>query len=387
MKKKLILAYFICLLLTSKNSLAQNKNQETFTFAYSFLGAYVKTLEYQDLIKKYCEKYNVDFDLIFALAMYESGGHNDLISWAGAKGLMQVMPKTQKLMKTENSIEAGIKYIAYLINLFPNRIDKVIVGYNGGPKAAQSQRLKMESLQYLQGVSLYLRLIKQYKKEIEQEIKDIKIYTVTKNDKNWMDISKKTNKPILELRLFNPFLIIHGFKTGSKIAYLEKNINFSDFTAQIDENKTMIEYEAKKGEIYQHLVNTFSAKIEDFRYDNGLWHNSQLFIGEKIQINIPIQQIATHVVKTNDTLESIALKYQITEWELILANGLFNQKLEVGQKLKIARLSNLIYEVKKGDTLYDIAQQFKVDLKLLAKYNNLKSPYILYPGQKLFIPQ
>lgn len=386
MLKKLMLICFIFLFLISKNNFAQNEKQNL-TFSYSFLGAYTKTLEYKNILEKYCEKYNVDFDLVFALAMYESGGNNDLVSSKGARGLMQIMPETQKLMKTNDSIEAGIKYIAYLTKLFPNRIDKVIVAYNGGPRAAQSERLKMESLQYLQGVSLYLRLIKQYKDEIKQEIKNLKIYTAAENDKSWIDISEKLNKPILELRLLNPFLVSHGFKANSKIVYSEKNIDLSEFEIQIDENKITVKYKAKKGEIYHHLVNVFSAKIEDFRYDNGLWHNSQLFIGEKIQISIPIKQIATHTIKTTDTFKSIASKYRISEWELILINGLFNQKLEIGQQLKIGYLSNLIYEVKKGDTLYDIAKRFNIDLKLLAKYNNLKSPYILYPGQTIFIPQ
>ncbi len=384
--KKLFFIFFVFLLLINKDILAQNENQKKFTFAYSFLGAYVKTSEYKELIKKYCEKYNVDFELAFAIAMYESGGHNDLISWAGARGLMQVMPKTRKLMKVSDNIEAGIKYLAYLMNLFPNRIDKVIVAYNGGPKAAQSERLKMESLQYLQGVSLYLRFLKQYKTEIEKETQNLKIYTVT--DESWMDLSLKLNHPILELRLFNPFLVSHGLKIGSKIAYLENNqITFNEFRSQIDNNKVTIEYYAKKAEIYHHLVNVFSAKIDDFRYDNGLWHNSQLFIDEKIQISIPIKEIGSHTISEKETLTLIALKYGVSEWEIILSNGLFDQILEIGKTLKIAYLSNSIYEVKKGDTLYYIAQRFKIDYKVLAKYNNLKSPYILYPGMKLFIPQ
>lgn len=224
--------------------------------------------------------------------------------------------------------------------------------------------------------------------EIEKEIRNLKIYTATTEDKSWINLSLKLNRPILELRLFNPFLVSYGFKHGSKIVYLEnEQLPFNEFKTQKDVNKITIEYYAKKAEIYHHLVNAFSAKIDDFRYDNGLWHNSQLFIGEKIQISMPIKELAEHVISEQDNLTSIALKYRISEWEIILSNALFNQKLEIGKTLKIAYLSNSIYEVKKGDTLYDIAQQFKMDYKLLAKYNNLKSPYVLHPGMKLFIPQ
>jgi lipoprotein NlpD len=41
------------------------------------------------------------------------------------------------------------------------------------------------------------------------------------------------------------------------------------------------------------------------------------------------------------------------------------------------------YRVKKGDTLYAIAWKAGLDVKTLAKRNNLKSPYIIYEDQKL----
>lgn len=41
------------------------------------------------------------------------------------------------------------------------------------------------------------------------------------------------------------------------------------------------------------------------------------------------------------------------------------------------------YRVKKGDTLYAIAWKTGLDVKTLAKRNNLQSPYTIYPGQRL----
>lgn len=386
--KKIGLLIFIFLIFINASKLqAQNtQNSKKIKFAYPLLAAYKRTLQHKNELKKYCKKYNVNFDLVFAIAMYESGGHSDLISKAGARGLLQIMPETQKIMKTPNKIKAGIKYLHYLINLFPNRIDKVIVAYNGGPKAADSERLKMESLQYLQGVSLYLRILKQYRKVIEKQTSELEIYSVKKEDKSWIDISLKTNQPILELRLFNPFLTVYGFRKNSKIVYSKKQINFKDFQVDTENDKITVKYKAKLGEIYHYLVNIFAADINDFRYDNGLWHNSQLFIAEKIQIGIPIKTITTHTIKENETISSIAKKYKISEWEIILTNALFDQKLETGKEIKIARFSTRIYEVKKGDTLYEIAKSYKIDYKNLAEYNNIKEPYIIYPGMKLYIP-
>ena len=41
------------------------------------------------------------------------------------------------------------------------------------------------------------------------------------------------------------------------------------------------------------------------------------------------------------------------------------------------------YRVKAGDTLYAIAWKMGLDVKTLAKRNNLKSPYTIFPGQRL----
>ena len=45
------------------------------------------------------------------------------------------------------------------------------------------------------------------------------------------------------------------------------------------------------------------------------------------------------------------------------------------------------YKVKKGDTLFNLSQQFKIDWQTLASLNNLKSPFSLKPGQTLNIPK
>ncbi len=41
------------------------------------------------------------------------------------------------------------------------------------------------------------------------------------------------------------------------------------------------------------------------------------------------------------------------------------------------------YKVKKGDTLYSIAWRYKLDYRALARWNAIKPPYTIYPGQRL----
>ena len=45
------------------------------------------------------------------------------------------------------------------------------------------------------------------------------------------------------------------------------------------------------------------------------------------------------------------------------------------------------YEIKKGDTLYQISKEFNVNTKLLAEINGLNLEDYIYPGQVLLIPK
>ncbi len=45
------------------------------------------------------------------------------------------------------------------------------------------------------------------------------------------------------------------------------------------------------------------------------------------------------------------------------------------------------YTVQKGDTLFNISQKFNIDWTTLATLNNIKSPFILKPGQTINIPK
>ncbi|MDD2234145.1 MAG: LysM domain-containing protein [Desulfitobacteriaceae bacterium] len=45
-----------------------------------------------------------------------------------------------------------------------------------------------------------------------------------------------------------------------------------------------------------------------------------------------------------------------------------------------------VYIVRKGDTVYKIAQRYDLDWRELAGYNHLGNPDLIYPGQRLEIP-
>lgn len=100
---------------------------------------------YDDLFKKYAPQINWDWRILAALVYTESNFNPKAVSWAGAKGLMQLMPATSRAYGVpagmesdpEESIKAGVKYIAELQKIFfkvndSDRIKFVLASYNSG---------------------------------------------------------------------------------------------------------------------------------------------------------------------------------------------------------------------------------------------------------------
>ena len=82
-------------------------------------------LEKYDLaIWKAAEKYGMDYAFIKAVIKAESNFNPKAFSRAGAKGLMQLMPKTAHALAVtdsfhpEDNIDGGVRYLRYLSKLF-----------------------------------------------------------------------------------------------------------------------------------------------------------------------------------------------------------------------------------------------------------------------------
>lgn len=101
-----------------------------------------------------------------------------------------------------------------------------------------------------------------------------------------------------------------------------------------------------------------------------------------------------YIVKKGDTLSGIASRYGTTYQVLASYNGISNPNLiGVGQTIKIpngtmshiTNTSSRTYIVKSGDTLSSIAKKYGTTYQKIAKDNNISNPNKIYPGQKLTI--
>ena len=105
-----------------------------------------KISSYDELFRKYAKDIDWDWRLLAALVYTESNFNPNVVSWAGAKGLMQLMPRTARAMGVpagkerdpEESIKGGVKYIRSLQTIFQHVPDKderikfVLASYNAG---------------------------------------------------------------------------------------------------------------------------------------------------------------------------------------------------------------------------------------------------------------
>ena len=110
--------------------------------------------------------------------------------------------------------------------------------------------------------------------------------------------------------------------------------------------------------------------------------------------NIPYTPVSDdiYVVKKGDTLWGIAKKYNISINDLKELNNLSTNVLKIGQTLKVktnikSEESQTIntYTVQKGDNLYSIANKYNTSVDKLKELNNL-STNIIQIGQVLKIP-
>ncbi len=101
---------------------------------------------FKALIEQSARTHAVDAALIRAVIHAESNFNHQAISKAGAEGLMQLMPKTQKLLKVGNpfnakeNIEGGTRLLKQLLKKYGNNIKHAAAAYNAGEGAVKKYR-------------------------------------------------------------------------------------------------------------------------------------------------------------------------------------------------------------------------------------------------------
>ncbi|MBP3766153.1 MAG: LysM peptidoglycan-binding domain-containing protein [Bacilli bacterium] len=156
-------------------------------------------------------------------------------------------------------------------------------------------------------------------------------------------------------------------------------------------------YTVKAGDTLYGISNQFGVNVSELADLNNV-NASTLKVGQVL--NIPTDSgsnpnaMFMYTVKKGDSLYTIAQKYNTTVGEIINLNNLKSDKLSIGQVLRIpeeyTKEEDMVmplytsYTVKKGDSLYSIARLNNITVDTILKDNGLVSPN-LSVGQKLKI--
>lgn len=258
-----------------------------------------------------------------------------------------------------------------------------------------------------------------------------------RNPLHFEQLNEMLNIPMEDLKFFNPqykaSIIPASEKNPMSLRLPEKYINvFIDneeelyiFKTKRGIDREKLEEEMKKisdrsvhivkrGESLGSIANKYRISVKQLKTWNNL-KSTTIYPGQKLIVyssGAPMAQAgnskpvmrsteqSTHIVESGENLSVIAKKYKCSVTDIKEWNNLKSTTLKVGQKLKVYPPTNMkkqnvetttsngyiIYTVKSGDNLWDIAKKFDgVTVDQIKKYNNLNNSSVLKIGQKLKI--
>lgn len=160
------------------------------------------------------------------------------------------------------------------------------------------------------------------------------------------------------------FSFLLGFQVSAKEAYFE-DLNLIEMNKSIDLAKDNYNsyniYTIKKGDTLYRIGQAYNIEWKKITEANPSLIPKSLQIGAKIRIPTMIENRA---ITSNQTT-----KTKIKE-----------------ERTATNTMDQFVYEIKKGDTLWDLSQQFNVNLKLILSANINVNPRTLSIGQKIVIP-
>jgi soluble lytic murein transglycosylase-like protein len=117
--------------------------------------------QYATEIREISARHGVDATLVESVIRAESAFNPTAVSRTGARGLMQLMPKTAVMLGVRDSfnprenIDGGVRHLRHLLDRYPGNVSLAVAAYNAGEGAVDSYRgipPYAETQQYVQRV-------------------------------------------------------------------------------------------------------------------------------------------------------------------------------------------------------------------------------------------
>jgi len=244
------------------------------------------------------------------------------------------------------------------------------------------------------------------------------VYRVKKND-NLLGIADLFNTKVSNIRNWNNIPYTRSITIGQSLTiYVEKDKK--DFYASLD-NQTPIEktttkntisksdnvwiyHRIRRGENLYSIAGRYGVDIASIKDWNNLRSN-KIYVGKRLKVytdkltsytsdsdNIDKSDLFRHKIRPGETLGQIAEKYGVTISQIKDWNNLSENKIYAGTSLKIfgsdfqsslgdrtSKTSANVnyYKVKKGDTIGQIAELYRVSISDIRRWNRLRNNKIL----------
>lgn len=158
-------------------------------------------------------------------------------------------------------------------------------------------------------------------------------------------------------------------------------------------------YTVQKGDSLWSIANKYGITVDDLKKLNNLKTNT-ISVGQNLKVKLeeekPIEDYLVYTVKKGDSLYKIANEYNTTVNTIMDINNLSGTGLTINQQLLLPKTESInidintnpkgiTYVVKSGDTLYKIANSYGITADKIISANNLKTN-TLQIGQELLIP-
>lgn len=203
-------------------------------------------------------------------------------------------------------------------------------------------------------------------------------YVVKKGDSLW-SIARANGLTVDELKSLN--------NLSSNVLHVGDTLLISSADST-DDNGNDNYYVVKSGDTLWSIARKYNLSVNELKALNNLSSNA-LSVGQRLIVGK--ESSNDYVVSAGDTLWAIARKFNVSVDDIKALNNLSSNNLSIGMILKIPLYSNKqneetnVYVVKSGDSLWSIARMFNSTVDEIKSLNGLKSN-VLRIGQRLVVP-
>ena len=159
-------------------------------------------------------------------------------------------------------------------------------------------------------------------------------------------------------------------------------------------------YTVRSGDTLGSIASRHGTSVSALVQANRLSNPNLIRIGQVLKVpasgggtvKAPAGGATAHVVRAGETLGGISSRYGIKVAQIVAANGLTGDRIYVGQQLRLVPAAGTVpttassYVVRSGDTLSTIARRFGTTVRAIQDANGVRNADLVRIGRTLKIP-